>query len=157
MSGSAMIWLAERRVEEAVLSWRRLRAQCDDTRQKLVLLQAHVESYRSSMRTNLIQGMPAASTAAYIGFIGQIEAVVGGQQTELGSLEDACARRWQELLDARREKRVCEILRERVATRDAMTASRRLQSDVDELLQRSARGSAPTRNQMRRKPGSSND
>ncbi len=28
------------------------------------------------MRTNLRQGMPAASTAAYIGFIGQIEAVV---------------------------------------------------------------------------------
>lgn len=157
MSGSAMIRLAERRVEEAVLSWRRLRGQCDDTRQKLVLLQAHMESYRNSMRTNLIQGMPAASTAAYIGFIGQIEAVVASQESELGSLEDACARRWQELLDARREKRVCEILRERVATREAVTASRRLQSDVDELLQRSARGSAPTRNQMRQKPGSSND
>jgi len=157
MSGSAMIRLAERRVEEAVSSWQRLRAQCDDTRQKLVLLQAHVEGYRNTIRTNLIQGMPAASTAAYIGFIGQIEAVVAGQQSELGSLEDACARRWQELLDARRDKRVCEILRERVATREAVTASRRLQSDVDELLQRSARGSVPTGNEIRRKPGSSND
>ena len=72
-------------------------------------------------------------------FIGQIEAIVASQQSELGSLEDACARRWQELLDARREKRVCEILRERAAARDTLTASRRLQSDVDELLQHSAR------------------
>ena len=101
--------------------------------------------------------MPAASTAAYIGFIGQIEAVVAGQQSELGNLEDACARRWQELLDARRDKRICEILRERAATREAVTASRRLQSDVDELLQRSARSSAPTRNQMKQEPGLGND
>lgn len=148
LSGNAMIRLAERRVEEAVLSWQRLRAQRDDTRQKLMDLQAHIEGYRNSMRTNLLQGMPAVSTAAYIGFIGQVEAVVASQQSELGSLEDACARYWQELLDARREKRVCEILCERAAARNAVAVSRRLQSDVDELLQRSARSSAPTRNQI---------
>lgn len=148
LSGNAMIRLAERRVEEAVLSWQRVRAQRDDTRQKLMALQAHMEGYRHSMRTNLLQGMPAVSTAAYIGFIGQIEAVVASQQSELGSLEDACAQHWQELLDARREKRVCEILCERAAARNAVAVSRRLQSDVDELLQRSARSFAPTRNQI---------
>ncbi len=148
LSGNAMIRLAERRVEEAVLSWQRVRAQRDDTRQKLIGLQAHMEGYRNSMRANLLQGMPAVSTAAYIGFIGQVEAVVASQQSELGSLEDACARHWQELHAARREKRVCEILCDRAAARNAVAVSRRLQSDVDELLQRSARSSAPTRNQI---------
>jgi flagellar export protein FliJ len=157
VSGNAMIRLAQRHVEEAVLLWQRLRAQCDDTRQKLVLLQAHMQLYRDSMRANLSQGMPAASTAAYIEFIGQIETIVAGQQSELGNLEDACARQWQELLDARRDKRICEILRERAAARDTATASRRLQSDIDELLQRSVRSSALTRNQTRQSPGSGND
>ena len=157
VAGTAMIRLAQRHVEEAVLLWQRLRAQCDDTRQKLVLLQAHMQGYRDSMRANLSQGMPAASTAAYIEFIGQIEAIVAGQQSELGNLEDACGRRWQELMDARRDKRICEMLRERAAARDTLTASRRLQLDMDELLQRSVRKLGADAQSNQTNSGSGND
>jgi flagellar export protein FliJ len=91
------------------------------------------------MSAGLQQGMSATSVMAHIGFLGQIETVVGRQENEIGSLEDACARQWRELIEARREKRMCEILNERAATRNADAASRRGQADIDELLQRAAK------------------
>jgi flagellar export protein FliJ len=139
MSGLAiLIKLAERRAEEAVTGWARLTAQRDDAKHKLVLLEKHGEGYRDLMRTGLHDGVSAASLAAQIGFIGQIESIVVRQQSELGQLEEACARQWQELLSARRAKRMYEILSERSATREAANASRRQHAEIAEKLQRAA-------------------
>jgi flagellar export protein FliJ len=137
---ASLIKLAERRTEQAVLAWQQLRAQCDDAKQKLLLLQQHGEGYRDLMQAGLQQGMRAASSTAHIDFIHQIEAVVVRQGTELGQLEQACARQWQELVSARRDQRMYEILHERAAARDAATAYRRQQAESDEaMMQRAAR------------------
>jgi flagellar protein FliJ len=140
MSGfQSLITVAGRRTEEALVAWRRLRSQCDDARQKLTLLKQHGERYRALMRSSLQEGIPAMATMAYIGFIGQIEEVVGRQEGEVGRLEEACTRQWQELVEARRDKRVYEILRDRDATRKMEAALRRSQAEIDELLQRVAK------------------
>lgn len=136
---ASLIKLAERRTEQAVLAWQRLHAQCDDAKQKMLLLQKHGDGYRDLMRTDLQQGMQAASSTAHIDFIHQIEAVSVRQGTELGQLEQACARQWQELVSARRDQRMYEILQERAATRDAATASQRQQAESDEAVMRAAR------------------
>src|SRR5713226_7121033 len=140
MSGLAtLIKFAQRRTEGALTAWQRLRAQRDEAKQKLLLLKQHGEGYHDLMRAALQQGMSANSMMGHIGFIGQIEAVLVRQESEVESLEEACARQWQELLDARREQRMYEILSERAATRAAETLSRRAQAEIDELLQRAAR------------------
>ena len=136
---ASLIKLAERRTEQAVLAWQRLRAQCDDAKQKMLLLQKHGEGYRDLMRAGLQQGMRAASSTAHIDFIHQIEAVAVRQGTELGQLEQACARQWQELVSARRDQRMYKILQERAAARDAATASRCQQAESDEAVMRAAR------------------
>ena len=65
------------------------------------------------------------STMAYLGFIGQIDEVVLRQEGEVGRLEAACARQWQELVETRREKRMYEIVHERVASQRIAAALRR--------------------------------
>jgi flagellar export protein FliJ len=135
--------LAERRADEAVSVWRRLQAQCEDARQKLDLLQRHGEKYRDLMRAGLQRGMPATSIAACLGFIGQIEAVVGHQQSELVQLEEACARQWQELVTLRRERRMFEILGERAAAEAAATEGQRQRREIEEALACAARTWSP--------------
>jgi flagellar export protein FliJ len=136
MSGlSTLTKFTEHRAAGALRSWRRLKTQCDEAQQKLSLLKKHAEGYRDVMRNGLAEGMPATSIMAHLDFIGQIEAVVVRQETEIRNLEEACGRQWQELLDARREKRMYEILNERAAARDAEAAARRQLAEVDELLQ----------------------
>jgi flagellar export protein FliJ len=136
MSGlRTLIDLAHRRSNGALAAWQRLRTECDEARQKLTLLKGHAERYRDLLHVQLRQGMTATSTNAYLGFIGQIEEVVVRQESEIGSLEQACARQWQELVDARREKRIYEILNERAAAREQTAAARRGRAELDQLLQ----------------------
>lgn len=140
MSGlQTLIQFAERRSEAALAMWRRLKAQSEEARQKLALLRQHEQGYRDLMRADLQQGISATSSMAYLGFIGQIDAVAVRQESEVGSLEQACARQWQELVEARREKRMYEILGERAALRKAEASSRRGQAEIDERLQRAAK------------------
>jgi flagellar export protein FliJ len=140
MSGiRTLIDFSKRRVDGALTTWQQLRAQCDDAKQKLSALKQHGEGYHGIMRTGLQQGMPAGSTVAYLGFIGQIEAIVVRQESEVGHLEAACAQQWQELVDARREKRMYEILSERATARQLASKSRLRQAEVDELLQRAGK------------------
>jgi flagellar export protein FliJ len=142
MSGMrALMEFAERRCEGALIHWQRLKTQCDEARQKLVLLRQHHENYRNLLRSGLEQGMAAISTNAYMGFIGQIEAIVVRQENEIGNLEEACSRQWQVLVDARREKRMYEILSERTAAREAEARTRREQTEIDTLLQRTVKPS----------------
>jgi flagellar export protein FliJ len=142
MSGMrALIEFAERRCEGALIHWQRLKAQCDEARQKLLLLRQHHENYRNLLRSDFEHGMAATSTNAYVGFIGQIEAIVVRQESEVGNLEEACGRQWQVLVDARREKRMYELLSERTAAREAEAQARRGQTEIDRLLQRSVKAS----------------
>jgi flagellar export protein FliJ len=134
-----LIDVAGRRSDEALVAWQRLRTQCDEALGKLSLLKQYRDRYGSRMHACLAAGMAATETVAYLDFIGQIDEVVLRQEADLGSLESACARRWQELIEARRERRMYEILGERIAARQAEAALRRGRAEIDELLQRAAR------------------
>ena len=127
---------AGRRSDEALVAWRKLKQQCDEALHKLSLLKQHRERYHSMLRAGLAQGMPAMSTAAYVSFIGQIDEVVLRQEGEVGRIEEACVRQWQELVESRREKRIYEIVSERAASRELAAAFRRSQAEIDDLLQR---------------------
>jgi flagellar export protein FliJ len=131
-----LISVTEKKSDAAVATWQRLKAQCDDALLKLSLLKQHVERYRVMLNTGLGEGMPAMSTMAYLGFIGQIEEVVVRQESEVGRLEAACTRQWEALIEIRREKRTYEIVSERAAERELATALRRSQAEIDNLLQR---------------------
>ncbi|MGH7054690.1 MAG: flagellar export protein FliJ [Stellaceae bacterium] len=133
-----LIGIAGRRSEEALLAWQRLRAQCDEAMRKLSLLKEYRERYRELMRAALQNGMPTAAMLAYLDFIRQIEEVVLRQENDIGGLEATCTERWQELVTARREKRMYEILGERAAAQEMQTVLRRREAEVDELLQRAA-------------------
>jgi flagellar export protein FliJ len=99
-----LISVTGKRSDAAVAGWQRLKAQCDEALMKLSLLKQHRERYRDMLNTGLGEGMPAMSTMAYLGFIGQIEEVVLRQENEVGRLEAACARQWKEMVEIRREK-----------------------------------------------------
>jgi flagellar export protein FliJ len=131
-----LISITGRKSDAAIATWQRLKAQCDEALLKLSLLKQHVERYRQLLNTGLGEGMPAMSTMAYLGFIGQIEEVVLRQENEVGRLEAACTRQWEEVVEIRREKRTYEIVHERAMERELATALRRSQAEIDELLQR---------------------
>ena len=131
-----LITLASHKSDGALATWQRLKKQCDDALTKLSLLKQHRERYREMLRSGLGEGMPAMSTMAYLGFIGQIEEVVLRQESEVGRLEAACLRQWEELIEIRREKRTYEIVSEKAAEREMASALRRSQAEIDELLQR---------------------
>lgn len=131
-----LITMAARKSDGALVTWQRLKAQCDDALVKLSLLKQHRERYREMLRNGLGEGMPARSTMAYLGFIGQIDEVVLRQESEVGRLEQACARQWQELVETRREKRMYEIVNERLTSRELAAALQRAQAEIDDLLQR---------------------
>jgi len=131
-----LISVTGKKSDGALVTWKRLKAQCDEALMKLSLLKQHVERYREMLNTGLGEGMPAMSTMAYLGFIGQIEEVVTRQESEVGRLEAACTRQWEELIEIRREKRTYEIVHEKAAERELATALRRSQAEIDDLLQR---------------------
>jgi flagellar export protein FliJ len=127
----------------ALANWQRLKQQCDEALKKLSLLKEHQERYRGLLSSGLGEGMPAVSTMAYLGFIGQIEEVVLRQEGEVGRLEAACTKQWQELVELRREKRAYEIVQERADERELAAALRQCQAEIDDLLQRVGRGPQP--------------
>jgi flagellar export protein FliJ len=131
-----LISVTGKRSDAAVVAWQRLKAQCDEALLKLSLLKQHRERYREMLNSGLGEGMPALSTMAYLGFIGQIEEVVLRQESEVGRLEAACSRQWEQLVELRREKRTYEVFTEKLAERELATALRRSQAEIDDLLQR---------------------
>jgi flagellar export protein FliJ len=131
-----LISITGRKSDTALATWQSLKVQCDEALMKLSLLKEHCERYRNQLSAGLGEGMPAMSTMAYLSFIGQIEEVVLRQQSEVGRLEAACTRQWQELVEIRREKRVYEIVHERTVERELATLLRRSQAEIDDLLQR---------------------
>lgn len=133
-----LINIAGRRSEEALAAWQQLRDQCADAMRKLSLLQDHREKYRDRMRADLEAGMLATAAVAYFDFIAQIDEVLVRQQNSLHVIEQACARQWEMLVEARRDKRTYEILGERDAARREAAALRRHHAEIDDLIQRAA-------------------
>jgi flagellar export protein FliJ len=131
-----LISVTGQKSDGALVTWKRLKSQCDEALMKLSLLKQHRERYRDLLNAGLGEGMPAVSTMTYLGFIGQIEEVVLRQESEVGRLEAACTRQWEELIEIRREKRTYEIVNERAVERELATALRRSQAEIDDLLRR---------------------
>ncbi len=124
------------RADEQFVLWRRLMTQCQEAKQKLATLGQFAERYRAQMRRNLEAGMPAAASMNFVSFIAQIETVVRKQASEVDRLEAACAEQWQHLVEARRDKRMYEILRDRAAEAELAAALKRSQAELDDLLGR---------------------
>jgi flagellar export protein FliJ len=131
-----LINIAGHRSEEALAAWQMLRDQCTDATRKLSLLQDHREKYRDRMRADLQAGMPATAALAYLDFNAQIDEVVVRQQNSLHTIEQACTRQWEVLVEARRDKRTYEILSERDVARRVATALRHRHAEIDDLIQR---------------------
>lgn len=116
--------------------WRNLMSQCDGAKRKLLQLRHYAERYRLQMRGNLSDGMEAMATMVFLRFIGQIETVITKQENEVARLEQAVLEQWHRLVEARREKRMYEILRDRAAAEKLALALRRSQTEIDELMGR---------------------
>jgi flagellar export protein FliJ len=124
------------RADRQQAQWRHLMNQCDGAKRKLVQLRHYAERYRLQMRGHLSDGMEATATMVFLRFIGQIEAVITKQEQDLARLEQACLEQWQKLVEARREKRMYEILRDRAAAEKLTLALRRNQAEIDDLMGR---------------------
>ncbi len=62
--------------------------------------------------------------------------MVAREEVQVRQLEGACEREWADLVAARRNKRMIEILMERQMLREAEEALRRSQSEIDDLIAR---------------------
>jgi flagellar export protein FliJ len=122
--------------ERQQVQWRQLMTQCDGAKKKLAQLKQFAERYRIQMRDRLHDGSEATAIMIFLGFISQIEAVIAKQEREVAQLEQSCVEQWQRLVEARREKRMYEILRDRVAAEKLTAALRRSQAEIDELMGR---------------------
>jgi flagellar export protein FliJ len=145
MSGlDSLVKLATHRQDNALVSWQQLRLQCQQALTKLAVLSQHRDRYQRMLRGGLEEGMSAVGAMAFLGFIRQIDEVVGRQRAEVGRIEAACARQWELLVASRREKRLYEIVRERAAARELAAALRHSKAEIDDLLQRAAVVPVPT-------------
>jgi flagellar export protein FliJ len=137
MSGyQSLADLAGNQADTQQVQWRRLLGQCDGAKRKLIQLRQYAERYHLQMRSHLSDGMEATATMIFLRFIGQIEAVIAKQEREVTRLEQACLEQWHRLVEARREKRMYEVLRDRAAAEKVALALRRSQAEIDELMGR---------------------
>ncbi|MGH7013572.1 MAG: flagellar export protein FliJ [Stellaceae bacterium] len=128
--------LAERQVEEAQRRWAVLAKECAAARHKLNLLRQYGDTYRTQLETGGRQGVVASQAASVAAFIRRVADVVAREEVQVRQLEGACEREWADLVAARRNKRMIEILMERQMLREAEEALRRSQSEIDDLIAR---------------------
>jgi flagellar export protein FliJ len=88
------------------------------------------------MSLGLNDGMEATATMGFLRFILQIEAVIAKQESEVARLEQAASQHWHVLVEARRETRMYEILRDKVTAEKLAADLRRSQAEIDELMGR---------------------
>ncbi|MBU6506018.1 MAG: flagellar export protein FliJ [Alphaproteobacteria bacterium] len=136
MALHAMGKLAERQVEEAQRRWAVLAKECAAARRKLNLLRQYGDSYRAQLEDGGRQGVVASQAASVAAFIRRVADVVAREEAQVRQLEGACEREWADLVVARRNKRMIEILVERQMLREAEEALRRSQSEIDDLIAR---------------------
>ncbi|MGH7072996.1 MAG: flagellar export protein FliJ [Stellaceae bacterium] len=116
------------------VAWRGLMDQCDNAKRKLAQLRQYAERYRQQLQSQLADGLAANSTMVFLGFIGQIESVIAKQERDVARLDLACRQQWQKLVEARRERRMYEILDDRAETEKMAADLRRRERELDELL-----------------------
>ena len=136
MALHAMGKLAERQVEEAQRRWAILAKECAAARHKLNLLRQYGDTYRMQLETGGQQGVVASQAASVAAFIRRVADVVAREEVQVRQLEGACEREWADLVSARRNKRMIEILTERQMLRGAEEALRRSQGEIDDLIAR---------------------
>jgi len=136
MALQAMGKLAERQLEEAQRRWAVLAKECAAARRKLNVLRQYGETYRVQLETGGRQGVVASQAASVAAFIRRVADVVAREEVQVRQLEGACEREWADLVAARRNKRMIEILMERQMLREAEEALRRSQSEIDDLIAR---------------------
>jgi flagellar export protein FliJ len=124
------------RADRQQVRWRQVMNQCDDSKRKLVQLRQYADRYRAQMTGQLHDGMDATATMGFVRFIGQIETVIAKQESEVARLDQACHQQWQQLVEARREKRMYEILRDKASAEKLAAELRRGQAEIDELMGR---------------------
>jgi flagellar export protein FliJ len=124
------------RADQQLVRWRQVMSQCDESKRKLVQLRQYADRYRLQMRNRLNDGMEATATMGFVRFIDQIEAVIAKQESEVARLEQVGLQQWQHLVEARREKRMYEILRDKAAAEKLAAELRRNQAEIDELMGR---------------------
>lgn len=134
----SLINLAGHRSDEAVAIWQTLQQQCEQALTKLTVLERHRDHYNELLRGGMQQGMTAAATRGYLGFIRQIDDVITQQRAEVTRIEEAGLRQWERVIDARREQRTYEVLDARVVAQELATALRSSQREIENLLQRAA-------------------
>ncbi|MDE2167725.1 MAG: flagellar export protein FliJ [Alphaproteobacteria bacterium] len=128
--------LAERQVEEAQRRWALLAKECAAARRKLNLLHQYGETYRLQLESGGRQGVAASQAAAVAAFIRRVAEVVAREEVQVRQLEGACEREWADLVAARRNQRMIEILVERQMLREAEETLRRSQIEIDDLISR---------------------
>lgn len=136
MALHAMGKLAERQVEEAQRRWAVLAKECAAARHKLNVLRQYGDTYRSQLENGGRQGVVASQAASVAAFIRRVADVVAREEVQVRQLEGACEREWADLVAARRNKRMIEILMERQMLREAEEALRRSQTEIDDLIAR---------------------
>jgi len=124
------------RADRQQVRWRQVMSQCDESKRKLIQLRQYADRYRAQMTGQLHDGMDAAATMGFLRFIGQIEGVIAKQEGEVARFEAAATLQWQQLVEARREKRMYEILRDKAEAEKLAAALRRSQAEMDELMGR---------------------
>jgi flagellar export protein FliJ len=124
------------RADQQQVQWRLLMGQCDAAKRKLGQLRHYAERYRSQMGAHLANGVDATAAMGFLRFIEQVESVVTKQQREVERLDLACREQWQRLVEARREKRMYEVLRDRTVAEQVQADLRRSQIELDELMGR---------------------
>lgn len=124
------------RADRQQVAWRKLMGQCDGAKRKLAQLRGYAERYRVQMDGQLSAGMEATASLAFLRFIGQIETVIAKQETEVARLERVCLEQWHLVVEARREKRMYEILRDKETAEKLGAELRRSQAEIDELTGR---------------------
>jgi len=128
--------VAERQLEEAQRRWGVLAKECAAARRKLNLLRQYGENYRIQLESGVRQGLAASQAMLVATFIRRVADVVAREEAQVQQLEEACEREWAELVEARRHKRMIEILIDRDALRKAEETLRRSQREIDDLISR---------------------
>jgi flagellar export protein FliJ len=124
------------RADQQQVQWRMLMGQCDAAKRKLGQLGHYAERYRAQMGAHLADGLDATAAMGFLRFIEQVETVVAKQQREVARLDLACREQWHRLVEARRERRMYEVLRDRAVAEQVQLALRRSQIELDELMGR---------------------
>ncbi|MCS3431516.1 flagellar export protein FliJ [Klebsiella sp. BIGb0407] len=128
--------LASQEVEKAAIMLGDMRRGCQHAEQQLDMLVNYQDEYRSSLNTNMSQGMANARWHNYQQFISTLEKAIEQHRQQLMQWN----RKVDQALDAWREKKkklqAWQTLQERKATAALLAENKLDQKQMDEYAQR---------------------